>query len=163
MAIAQNSTDILRNSGDITSLTTNLTNITNDLNSGSVGLVQQDADTLGLTVAAATGGTFVSLAGTDGARTLSGVNAGALAAGSTDAVNGSQLFATNNTVAANTATLVTHAADIAKNTANVSGLAGSLGGNAAVDVDGNFVAPSYSVQGQTLGTVGDALNALNGG
>ncbi|WP_431225856.1 YadA family autotransporter adhesin (plasmid) [Serratia sp. L9] len=163
MAIAQNSTDILRNSGDITSLTTNLTNITNDLNSGSVGLVQQDADTLGLTVAAATGGTAVSLAGTDGARTLSGVKAGALAVGSTDAINGSQLFATNNNVAANTANIVTHTADIAKNTGNISGLAGSLGGGAAVDADGNFVAPSYSVQGQTVGTVGDALNALNGG
>ncbi|WP_431225853.1 ESPR-type extended signal peptide-containing protein (plasmid) [Serratia sp. L9] len=105
---------------------------------------------------------LIQLGGEDGTR-ITNLSTGELSASSTDAVNGSQLFATNNTVAANTATLVTHAADIAKNTANVSGLAGSLGGNAAVDVDGNFVAPSYSVQGQTLGTVGDALNALNGG
>lgn len=59
------------------------------------GLVQQATPTSPITVGAATGGTVVNIAGTAGNRVLTGVAPGALATGSTDAVNGGQLFTTN--------------------------------------------------------------------
>ncbi|QMW21895.1 hypothetical protein [Sandaracinobacteroides saxicola] len=80
---------------------TNVTNLSNGINAGTVGLVQQVGGAPGsgaLTVGAATGGTVVNLTGTAGTRTLTGVSAGALSATSTDAVNGSQLFTTNQTL-----------------------------------------------------------------
>ncbi|MCD9085557.1 ESPR-type extended signal peptide-containing protein [Stenotrophomonas sp. SY1] len=91
---------ITLNEGSITSLQGDISTITTNLNNGSVGLVKQDADSLDITVAADTAGTSVNFAGTDGARALTGVQAGALAADSTEAVNGSQLFATNTNVTA---------------------------------------------------------------
>ena len=69
--------------------------------SGQSSLTQQTGgahDTL--TVGATTGGTQVSIGGTDGNRTLTGVANGSIAAGSTDAVNGGQLAATNTRVSA---------------------------------------------------------------
>ncbi|MFY3152436.1 YadA family autotransporter adhesin, partial [Achromobacter xylosoxidans] len=78
---------------------TTVNNLTTQMNNGEVGLVRQDAATNAVTVAGTTGGSSVNMAGAEGARTVSGVNAGALAATSTDAVNGSQLFATNATLA----------------------------------------------------------------
>ncbi len=78
---------------------TAITNIRNELGSGSVGLVQQDAATGDITVAANSGGTTVSFAGTGGAaRKLTGVADGELSDTSEDAVNGKQLHATNTTV-----------------------------------------------------------------
>ncbi|EPT0360656.1 hypothetical protein ACVNT8_004340 [Enterobacter cloacae] len=56
------------------------------LNSGTTGLVRQDAASGAITVAAA------SLAGTEGTRTLSGVKDAHLVAGSSEVVTGSQLF-----------------------------------------------------------------------
>ncbi|MDX6843398.1 hypothetical protein, partial [Hafnia paralvei] len=69
------------------------------------GLVQQDSESLNVTVAAATGGEALNIAGSDGNRVLSGVKAGRVAADSTEGVNGSQLFATNTAVAANGASI----------------------------------------------------------
>lgn len=88
--------------GSISTLQTDITNVNNTLitsiSDGAIGLVRQDAASLALTVAADKGGTALSIAGTDGARTLSGVGAGRVRADSDDAVNGSQLFATNTAV-----------------------------------------------------------------
>ncbi len=67
--------------------TTNINNLTTQINNGTAGLVKQDAGTLAITVASATGGTSVDFAGTDGARTLTGVKAGTLAVDSLEAVN----------------------------------------------------------------------------
>ncbi|MBW9135075.1 hypothetical protein JNC05_39170, partial [Paraburkholderia ginsengiterrae] len=67
-------------------------------NSGTVGLVQQDAVTRNITVAQGTDGTVVDFTGKAGTRTLTGVSAGAVNATSVDAVNGSQLYATNQNV-----------------------------------------------------------------
>jgi autotransporter adhesin len=69
---------------------------------GGIGLVQQDTSTGNITVAAATGGGSINFAGTDGERKLTGVANGAIDTNSVDAVNGSQLFETNQNVAANT-------------------------------------------------------------
>ncbi|WP_434776971.1 ESPR-type extended signal peptide-containing protein [Neisseria sp. Ec49-e6-T10] len=153
----------------VTTNTTDITNLTNIINSGSVGLVQQDATSLDITVASATGGTNVSFAGTDGVRTLTGIKDGSVAAGSTDAITGGQLNDTNELVAQNTANITTNTAaitqntaDIATNTTNISSIANSLGGGASIDANGTFTAPSYTVQGSSVTTVGDALTALDG-
>ncbi|WP_208442129.1 YadA-like family protein [Bartonella raoultii] len=62
-------------------------------------LVKQDNTGL-ITIGGEVSGTRVSIAnGGNGARTLSGVNAGSITATSTDAINGSQLYSMNNTVA----------------------------------------------------------------
>ncbi|MEL4871828.1 YadA-like family protein, partial [Pantoea agglomerans] len=99
----------------VSSLTSSLTNIVNNLNDGSTGLVQQDATSRAITVAQASNGTSMSIAGTEGARSLSGVKAGMLTVDSTEAVNGGQLFSTNERVTKNTN-------DIALNTSNIATL-----------------------------------------
>ncbi len=110
---------------------------------GKLGLVQQVGITPGagqITVGAATGGTSLSVAGTAGDRTVTGVLVGAVTAASTDAVNGGQIFANNQQVAT------------------------FLGGGAGVDpLTGALTAPSYSVGSSTLGNVGAALAALQTG
>ncbi|MEM8006383.1 hypothetical protein Q4R45_19585, partial [Morganella morganii subsp. sibonii] len=55
-----------------------------------------------------------------GGKKLSGVSNAALAADSTEAVNGSQLFATNEQVKVNTDGITRHAADIAGNKADIA-------------------------------------------
>ncbi|MGM3274622.1 YadA family autotransporter adhesin [Ralstonia sp. 24A2] len=77
----------------------------------------------------------VSLGGASGT-TLTNVAAGAVAADSMDAINGAQLYATNQAVA--------------------SALGTSLGGNGAI------IAPSYTVGGQTYNNVGDVFKNLDG-
>src|SRR5471030_965916 len=196
--ITQNTASISKNAADITTNKTSIANITKDINSGNVGLVKQDAESLALTVAAGTGGSTMSVAGTAGDRTLSGVKAGVLGKGSSEAVNGAQLFATNANVETNAGNIsengkkiATNAANIASNKAtiavntsdidtnkthiavnaagiksaadNIGNMASSLGGGASVDANGKFVAPSYSVQGLKVKTVGGALTALNDG
>ncbi|CAB3733379.1 hypothetical protein R8871_05954 [Paraburkholderia graminis C4D1M] len=81
--------------GRTTQNTTNIGSLTQNINNGTVGLVQQDPTSRNVTVAKATGGTVVDFTGTAGSRTLKGVAAGAVNATSMDAVNGSQLYATN--------------------------------------------------------------------
>ncbi|MBB4864078.1 autotransporter adhesin [Pseudomonas nitritireducens] len=134
--VEQNTTDIANNTtsisnldnrvtvneGDINVLDNRVTNvegdistITNNINSGSIGLVQQLAAGENLTVGKDTDGAAVDFAGTDGARKLVNVAAGTLAEDSQDAVNGSQLFATNQQVEQNTT-------NIANNTTSISNL-----------------------------------------
>ncbi|MDI7066114.1 hypothetical protein QMO17_33260, partial [Klebsiella pneumoniae] len=88
-----------------------VTNITNQINSGELGLVQQDQTSRNLTVGAATDGTQISVAGTAGNRVMTGVAAGSLTASSNDAVNGSQLYATNQNVAQNAAAIAQNTSD----------------------------------------------------
>jgi hypothetical protein len=66
------------------------------------------------------------------------VAAGAVNASSVDAINGSQLYA------------------------NAASVASSLGGGSTVNPDGTVSAPSYSVDGTTVGNIGDALGNLDG-
>ncbi|WP_153100063.1 ESPR-type extended signal peptide-containing protein [Paraburkholderia hayleyella] len=96
-ALGKLDTATTKNTGDITSLSTTL----NNLNTGTTGLVQQDATSLDLTVAKASGGNKVDFTGTAGMRVLTGVQAGELSAASHDAVNGAQLYATNTNVTKN--------------------------------------------------------------
>uniref|UniRef100_UPI000373E558 YadA family autotransporter adhesin n=1 Tax=Dyella japonica TaxID=231455 RepID=UPI000373E558 len=82
----------------VTNNTNSITNITNQINNGTVGLVQQDATTRNITVAKDADGTVVDVSGTAGTRKITGASAGDLSATSTDVVNGSQLYATNQAV-----------------------------------------------------------------
>ncbi|WP_241024348.1 YadA-like family protein [Burkholderia sp. Ac-20365] len=83
----------------VTQNTTSISNIMNQINNGQSGLVQQMSPDGAVTVAAATGGTLVNFAGTAGARVLTGVANGSLNMSSTQAVNGSQLYQTNQNLA----------------------------------------------------------------
>ena len=58
--------------------------------------------------------------GTDATSTITNVKAGTISATSTDAVNGSQLKATNDDVEANTANIATNTSNIATNTASIA-------------------------------------------
>ncbi|MGF6605061.1 autotransporter adhesin, partial [Paraburkholderia sp. GAS448] len=84
--------------GRVTTVEGDVSTITNNLNSGTIGLVQQSGAGANLTVGKDTDGAAVDFTGTAGSRVLTGVAAGALNASSVDAVNGSQLFATNTNV-----------------------------------------------------------------
>ncbi|MDR5833017.1 YadA-like family protein [Caballeronia sp. LZ034LL] len=127
-----------QNTGDITNNTAAINSITNQINNGTVGLVQQDPATRTITVAKATDGSTVDFTGTAGARTLMGVANGSVNGGSTEAVNGSQLFATASSAAA------------------------ALGGGAAVDGNGQLIAPTYTLNGQSVQGVEAAFSNLDG-
>ncbi len=99
----------------------------------------------GGTIAATAPVSVVSIGAPGSERQLTNVAAGVVSATSTDAINGSQLFAVG--------TAATRAA---------TGLASALGGGAAAAPDGTITAPSYAVAGGTQNTVGAALSALDG-
>ncbi|HHF0817011.1 TPA: hypothetical protein ACPIDV_006101, partial [Pseudomonas aeruginosa] len=97
-----------KNTGDITNLTGDITNITN----GKAGILQLSPDGSALVISdKAKSATQVQLGG----RTLDGVKDGIVDAQSQQAVNGSQLFNTNQKVDKNSA-------DIAKNTGDINHL-----------------------------------------
>ncbi|WP_265181091.1 YadA-like family protein [Burkholderia cenocepacia] len=110
-------------------------NISSSLVHGSIGLVQQDADTREITVAKDTDGTSVNFTGTAGDRVLTGVGAGAVSATSRDAINGSQLHGTAQSVA-----------DV-------------IGGGTTVDADGKLADTSIEVNGSKYKTVAEAVQA----
>ncbi|MEI7298758.1 hypothetical protein WCQ02_42530, partial [Paraburkholderia tropica] len=56
--------DVTNLAGDVTSIDGRVTNIANEINNGSIGLVQQDADTRNITVAKDTDGKVVDFTGT---------------------------------------------------------------------------------------------------
>ncbi|HYG07619.1 MAG TPA: hypothetical protein VD865_14605, partial [Stenotrophomonas sp.] len=129
----------VNNVGDaLTAVDGRVTNLGDQINNGTVGLVQQDATSRNITVAKDTDGTQVSFAGTAGDRALTGVARGAVNATSTEAVNGSQLYGTNKSVA------------------------DALGGGSQVNPDGTITGPTYSVGGTSVNNVGDALSNIDG-
>ena len=98
-AIANIDSRTTQNTKDVAQNTSDIADVQKQLTDGSIGLVQQDATSKVITVAKGLDGTTVDFTGTDGARMLSGVRAGALSDTSTEAVNGSQLYATNQAIA----------------------------------------------------------------
>ncbi len=130
--------------GDVTNLdarttqmSSDITNLTTAINSGELGLVQQDDTTRNITVAKATDGTIVDFSGTAGARKLTGVLAGNVNASSVDAVNGSQLY------------------NVANSTAS------AIGGGSTVNSDGSISAPSYVIGGKTVNSIGGAVTNID--
>ncbi|MFM2475075.1 YadA-like family protein [Burkholderia cenocepacia] len=110
-------------------------NISSSLVHGSIGLVQQDADTREITVAKDTDGTSVNFTGTAGDRVLTGVGTGAVSATSRDAINGAQLHGTAQSVA------------------------DTIGGGTTVDADGKLADTSIEVNGSKYKTVAEAVQA----
>ncbi|WP_443678546.1 hypothetical protein [Paraburkholderia aspalathi] len=122
----------------MTNVEGSVSNITNQINNGELGLVQQDVTSGNITVAKDAAGTVVDFTGTAGARKLTGLSVGELSATSTDAVNGSQLYATNQNVAQNSSDIVKNtgdiaqnASDIAQNTSDISKNTGDIAQNAS--------------------------------
>lgn len=99
--VSKESTDAI-NGSQVFAAYESINKINNDIKNGTLGLVRQDPSSKAITVAAETGGRSMSVAGSEGNRTLSGLKDGALKNDSSEAVNGSQLFATNTTVSNNT-------------------------------------------------------------
>jgi len=128
-----------KNVGDaLDSLDSGLSTLQQNVQQGGAGMVTQDPSSRVIKIGASTDGRAINVAGTQGNRVVTGVGRGSLNAASTDAVNGSQLFAQ----AASTAT--------------------ALGGGSTVNADGSVSAPSYKVGGQVVNNVGGALGNLDG-
>ncbi|EBR4127108.1 autotransporter adhesin SadA [Salmonella enterica] len=113
--VSQNTTDIAANTTNINNLSDSITTLTDDA-------LLWDADS----------GTF-SASRNGSASKITNLAAGTLAADSTDAVNGSQLFDTNEKVDQNTADITTNTnsinqntTDIATNTTNINNLSDSI-------------------------------------
>ncbi|TAB67626.1 autotransporter adhesin SadA [Salmonella enterica subsp. enterica serovar Saintpaul] len=120
--IAANTTSINQNTTDIATNTTNINNL-----SDSITTLTDDA----LLWDAASGAFSAKHNGSDSK--ITNLAAGTLAADSTDAVNGSQLFDTNEKVDQNTADITTNTnsinqntTDIATNTTNINNLSDSI-------------------------------------
>lgn len=97
-----NGSQLFATNQQVTQNSTDISNLANSVNNGTIGLVQQDSATGAITVGQGAGGALVNFAGSAGSRVLTGVSAGAVGAASADAVNGSQLYATNQQIAQNT-------------------------------------------------------------
>ncbi|TJG55871.1 adhesin [Escherichia coli] len=110
--IATNTSNIATNTANIATNTTNITNLTD-----SVGDLQADALLWNETKKA-----FSAAHGQDTTSKITNVKDGDLTAGSTDAVNGSQLKTTNDAVATNTTNIANNTSNIATNTTNISNL-----------------------------------------
>ncbi|EKE2790569.1 trimeric autotransporter adhesin SadA [Salmonella enterica subsp. enterica serovar Remiremont] len=128
-SINQNTTDIAANTTSINQNTTDIAANTTNINSlsDSVTTLTDDA----LLWDAASGAFSANHNGSDSK--ITNLAAGTLAADSTDAVNGSQLFATNENVsqnttdiAANTDSINQNTTDIATNTTNINSLSDSV-------------------------------------
>jgi autotransporter adhesin len=119
------------------SLDSGLSTLQQNMATGGIGVVTQDPVTRAINVGATMDGSLVNMAGTAGNRVVTGVAAGAVGAASSDAVNGSQLYAQ----AASTAV--------------------ALGGGSTVAADGTVSAPSYNVGGTVVSNVGSAITNLD--
>ncbi|EAA7628472.1 autotransporter adhesin SadA [Salmonella enterica subsp. enterica serovar Cerro] len=120
--IAANTTSINQNTTDIATNTTNINNLSDSITTLTDDALLWDADS----------GTF-SASRNGSASKITNLAAGTLAADSTDAVNGSQLFDTNEKVDQNTADITTNTnsinqntTDIATNTTNINNLSDSI-------------------------------------
>ncbi|PAR01664.1 YadA-like family protein [Escherichia coli] len=148
-AVAANTTNIATN-------TTNITNLTDAVDSlGDDSLLWN-----------ATAGAFSAAHGTEATSKITNVKAGDLTAGSTDAVNGSQLKTTNDAVAANTT-------NIATNTTNITNLTDAVDSLGDDSLLWNATAGAFSAAHGTeatskitnllAGTVSsDSTDAING-
>ncbi|EBS6356821.1 hypothetical protein D4E88_21530 [Salmonella enterica subsp. enterica serovar Albany] len=120
--IAANTTSINQNTTDIATNTTNINNLSDSITGLTDDALLWDADT---------GAFSANHNGSDSK--ITNLAAGTLASDSTDAVNGSQLFATNENVsqnttdiAANTTSINQNTTDIATNTTSINNLSNSV-------------------------------------
>ncbi|ECD6555899.1 autotransporter adhesin SadA [Salmonella enterica subsp. enterica] len=128
-SINQNTTDITTNTASINQNTTDIAANTTSINSLSDSVTTLTDDAL---LWDATSGAFSAKHNGSDSK-ITNLAAGTLAADSTDAVNGSQLFATNENVsqnttdiAANTTSITQNTTDIATNTTSINSLSDSV-------------------------------------
>ena len=137
-AVTANTTNIATN-------TTNITNLTDAVDSlGDDSLLWN-----------ATAGAFSAAHGTDATSKITNVKDGDLTAGSTDAVNGSQLKTTNDNVATNTT-------NIATNTTNITNLTDAVDSLGDDSLLWNATAGAFSAKHGTNGTDSKITNLLAG-
>ncbi|MGH3802871.1 MAG: YadA family autotransporter adhesin, partial [Pseudonocardiaceae bacterium] len=123
--------------GRMVTVEDSVSDLASQIEGGGLGLVKQDDITREITVAGDSDGKVINFGGTQGARVLDGVAAGAVNATSTQAINGSQLFAAGNS------------------------FAGALGGGSKVNADGSISAPVYRIGGTDVTGVGNAITGLD--
>ncbi|MFW1839976.1 ESPR-type extended signal peptide-containing protein, partial [Acinetobacter gyllenbergii] len=128
-ATATNTDDVALGAGSVTSAA-------NPTANGTVGGI-----TYGY--AGTTPSSVVSVGSTGNERQITNVAAGRVSETSTDAINGSQLYSTQQALG-----------NLAESTAN------HLGGGSVVNPDGTISAPSYIVNETPINNVGDAIEAL---
>ena len=121
---AVNGSQLKATKDDVAANTTNITNLTNDVagNTTSITNLTDAVDSLGDDSLLWDGTAFSAKHGTDATSKITNVKAGDLTAGSTDAVNGSQLKATKDDVAANTTNITNLTNDVAGNTTSITNL-----------------------------------------
>ncbi|MCS4230410.1 autotransporter adhesin [Stenotrophomonas maltophilia] len=125
----------------------------NSVTAAAVGTANATVDNVNYAFAGTTPGSTVSV-GTDTIkRTVTNVAAGRISGTSTDAINGSQLFATNRAVTA-----------LGTNLDSVGGsIASGLGGNSFYNSGAHQVVTSFQLGSNTYTTVGSALTRAASG
>ncbi|WP_407704795.1 YadA-like family protein [Acinetobacter proteolyticus] len=131
-ATATNADDVALGAGSVTAAA-------NPTANGTVGGVTYD-------YAGTTPSSVVSVGSEGNERQVTNVAAGRVSETSTDAINGSQLYSTQQALG-----------NLAESTAN------HLGGGSTVNPDGTISAPSYIVNETPINNVGDAIEALDQG
>ncbi|ENU22601.1 hypothetical protein F993_02829, partial [Acinetobacter proteolyticus] len=131
-ASATNVDDVALGAGSVTSAANPTTN-------GTVGGVTYN-------YAGTTPSSVVSVGSAGNERQITNVAAGRVSETSTDAINGSQLYSTQQALG-----------NLADSTAN------HLGGGSVVNPDGSVSAPNYIVNNNPIDNVGDAIEALDQG
>ncbi len=110
--VAANTTNITNLTSEVAGNTTSITNLTDTVtNLGEDALKWDDA-----------AGAFTAAHGTNATNKITNVTAGELSDTSTDAVNGSQLKATKDDVAANTTNITNLTSEVAGNTTSITNL-----------------------------------------
>ncbi len=147
---AVNGSQLKTTNDNVATNTANITTNTNSINTltDSVGDLKDDALLWN-------GTAFSAAHGTDATSKITNVTAGDLTAGSTDAVNGSQLKTTNDAVAANTT-------NIATNTTNITNLTDAVDSLGDDSLLWNATAGAFSAKHGTNGTDSKITNLLAG-
>ena len=147
---AVNGSQLKTTNDNVATNTANITTNTNSINTltDSVGDLKDDALLWN-------GTAFSAAHGTDSTSKITNVKDGDLSAGSTDAVNGSQLKTTNDAVAANTT-------NIATNTTNITNLTDAVDSLGDDSLLWNATAGAFSAKHGTNGTDSKITNLLAG-
>ncbi|HBE7376989.1 YadA-like family protein [Escherichia coli] len=147
---AVNGSQLKTTNDNVATNTANITTNTNSINTltDSVGDLKDDALLWN-------GTAFSAAHGTDATSKITNVKDGDLTAGSTDAVNGSQLKTTNDAVAANTT-------NIATNTTNITNLTDAVDSLGDDSLLWNATAGAFSAKHGTNGTDSKITNLLAG-
>ncbi|HHU3371953.1 TPA: adhesin, partial [Escherichia coli] len=147
---AVNGSQLKTTNDNVATNTANITTNTNSINTltDSVGDLKDDALLWN-------GTAFSAAHGTEATSKITNVKDGDLTAGSTDAVNGSQLKTTNDAVAANTT-------NIATNTTNITNLTDAVDSLGDDSLLWNATAGAFSAKHGTNGTDSKITNLLAG-